>query len=324
MNINKLNIFFNPNSTNKMWFCRTCNNSFYSKVKYDDHVLYCKTAEPLILMPSKNKYIKFKNIQNTIQLPFVAYCDIESELIHKQKNNLYNHEHLMSGYKLDCVDKQYSKPVKIFDTLEKFRDGLINELDYIDKINHEKLNHEIDMSTFNQEEFDNTHICKYCDHDFTKKFNSRKITLLEKIDKYKLKRIIDDYDNNDINEETQNNLIKYYNSLNKDGEVHIIYKEHDNIGRYYSNKFSLQNMYNKVRSSIIHEKSLDIDFVNSIVTIIIYLANKHNLKIPNVIKYSNDRENILEQINNDRMTSKKVIITILNVGFNEKYNDDKV
>ena len=32
MNINKLNIFFNPNSTNKTWFCRSCNNSFYSKL----------------------------------------------------------------------------------------------------------------------------------------------------------------------------------------------------------------------------------------------------------------------------------------------------
>ena len=272
-------------------------------------------------MPSKNEYIKFKNIQNTIQLPFVAYCDIESELL--KQNNLYNHEHLLSGYKLDCVDKQYSKPVKIFDTLEKFRDGLINELDYIEKINNEKLNHEIDMSTFNQKEFDNTHKCKYCHYDFTKKFNSRKITLLEKVDKFKLKRIIDDYDNNDINEETQNNLIKYYNSLNKDGEIHIVYKRHDNVGRYHSNKFSLQNMYNKVRSSIIHEKSLDIDFVNSIVTIIICLANKYNLKIPNIIKYSNDRENILKQIDDDRMSAKKVIITILNGGFLDKYHEDK-
>ena len=176
MNINKLNIFFNPNSTNKTWFCRSCNNSFYSKVKYDDHVLYCKTAKPLILMPSKNKYIKFKNIQNTIQLPFVAYCDIESELL--KQNNLYNHEHHMSGYKLDCVDKQYSKPIQIFDTLEKFRDGLINELDYIDKINHE-----IDMTTFNQKEFDDIDKCKYCHYDFTKKYNGRKIILLEKVDK---------------------------------------------------------------------------------------------------------------------------------------------
>ena len=100
-------------------------------------------------------------------------------------------------------------------------------------------------------------------------------------------------------------MIEYYNSLNKDGEVNVIYKQNNNTGRYCSTKFSLQNMYHKVRNSIIHEKSLDIDFVDSIVTVIIYLANKHNLKISFIIKYANDRENILKQINDDRMTAKK-------------------
>ena len=82
-------------------------------------------------------------------------------------------------------------------------------------------------------------------------------------------------------------------------------------------------MFNEVRSSIIHKNCVDVDFKNSIVTIIIYLAEKHNLKIPNIIKYSKDRENILKQINNDRMTAKKVIVSILNGGFSEKYHDDK-
>ena len=158
---------------------------------------------------------------------------------------------------------------------------------------------------------------------FSKKFNGRKITLTEKVDKYKLKRIIDDFGNNNINEETQNNLKQYYNSLNKDGEVNIIYKQNNNTGRYYANKFSLQNMFNEVRSSIIHKNCIDIDFKNSIVTIIIYLAEKYNLKIPNIFKYLNDRENILKQINKDRMTAKKVIISILNGGFSNKYCDDK-
>ena len=62
---------------------------------------------------------------------------------------------------------------------------------------------------------------------------------LKKVDKYKLKRIIDDFQNNNINEETQNNLKQYYKNLNKDGEINIIYKQNNNIGRYYSNKFSL-------------------------------------------------------------------------------------
>ena len=180
------------------------------------------------------------------------------------------------------------------------------------------------MSTFDLKEFDNVKFCKYCNHNFEDKFNGRKITLLEKVDKYKLKRIIDDFVNNNINEETQHNLKQYYNRLNKDGEINIVYKQNNNTGRYYSNKFSLQNMFNEVRSSIIHKSCLDIDFKNSIVTIIIYLSKKHNLEIPNIIKYSKDRENILKQINNDRMAAKKVIITILNGGFpSDKYNDDK-
>ena len=82
-------------------------------------------------------------------------------------------------------------------------------------------------------------------------------------------------------------------------------------------------MFNEVRSSIIHKNCIDVDFKSSIVTIIIYLAEKYYLKIPNIIKYSKDRENILKQINNDRMTAKKVIIAVLNGGFSDKYHDDK-
>ena len=82
-------------------------------------------------------------------------------------------------------------------------------------------------------------------------------------------------------------------------------------------------MFNEVRSSTIHKNCLDVDFKNSIVTIIIHLSEKYNLKIPNIIKYSKDRENILKQIDNDRMAAKKVIISILNGGFSDKYHDDK-
>ena len=270
----------------------------------------------------KNKYLEFKNFKNTIQHTFIALADIESYMKYQDKN-IYEHKHLMSGYYLHCLDEKYSKKVQLFDKLEDLRDNLIKELDYIENINDKVLSYEIDMSTFDQKEFDNVKLCKYCDHNFDESYNGRKITLTEKVDKYKLKRIIDDFENNNINEETQNNLKQYYNSLNKDGEINIIYNQNNNTGRYYSNKFSLQNVFNEVRSSIIHKNCIDIDFKNSIVTIIIYLAEKHNLKFPNIVKYSKDRENILKQINNDRMTAKKVIISILNGGFCEKYHDDK-
>ena len=179
------------------------------------------------------------------------------------------------------------------------------------------------MKKFNKKEFDNVKSCIHCDQKFEEDYNGRKITLIEKVDKYKLKRIIDDFGQNNINQETQENLKKYYENLNDEGETEIIYKQNYNSGRYYSDKFSLQNMFNEVRSSIIHKDCTDIDFINSYITIIIYLTEKYKLDIPNIKKYSNDRENILKKINNDRSIAKKLIIAILNGGFTEKYHDDK-
>ena len=63
-------------------------------------------------------------------------------------------------------------------------------------------------------------------------------------------------------------------------------------------------MFNEVRASIIHKDCIDIDFINSNITIIIYLAEKYKSKIPNIKKHSNDRENILKKINDDRTIAK--------------------
>ena len=55
-------------------------------------------------------------------------------------------------------------------------------------------------------------------------------------------------------------------------------------------------MFNEVRSSIIHKDSIDIDFINNNITIIIYLAEKYKFKIPNIKKHSNYREYILKKL----------------------------
>ena len=76
----------------------------------------------MILLPSKNKYLEFKNIRNAIQHNFIAFADIESYMLYKNIKNIkiYDHNHLMSGYYLDCLDKKYSEKVKLFDKLEDF------------------------------------------------------------------------------------------------------------------------------------------------------------------------------------------------------------
>ena len=194
MNIKNITKFFYPNEKNKIYFCRNCCNKMYSQKKFNEHLQFCETNKTQLLLPSQNKYLQFKNLQNTIQHNFICYADIESQMIFN--DNIYEHEHLMSGYYLHCINKKYSKKVQLFDNLEDFRDNLINELDYIKNINKYKLNFDIDMNNFNKEKFNKVEKCKHCNQKFNENYNNRKITLIEKVDKYKLQRIIDDFDNN--------------------------------------------------------------------------------------------------------------------------------
>ena len=109
MNIKRIDLFFNPNLTKKKYFCRNC-DTLFSEIKLNDHIKLCETNKPMILLPSKNEYLEFKNIKNTIQHNFIVFADIESYMLHQNKN-IYKHEHLMSGYYLHCLNEKYSKNV---------------------------------------------------------------------------------------------------------------------------------------------------------------------------------------------------------------------
>ena len=165
MNIKNITKFFYPNDKNEIYFCRNCCNKMYSQKKFKEHQQFCESNKTQKLLPSQNKYLKFKNLQNTIQHNFIVYADIESQMIFN--DNVYNHEHLMSGYYLHCINKKYSKKVQLFDKLEDFRDNLINELDYIKNINENKLNFDTDMKNLNIKEFENVKICKHCNYNWT-------------------------------------------------------------------------------------------------------------------------------------------------------------
>ena len=86
MNIKKTDKFFNPNLKNKKYFCRNCTNIFYSEIRYDDHIKFRQSNKPMILLPSKNKYLEFKNLKNTIQHNSIAFADIESYMKYQEKN----------------------------------------------------------------------------------------------------------------------------------------------------------------------------------------------------------------------------------------------
>ena len=198
------------------FICRTCSNKFYSKVKYNEHINYCKTRKTQRLKPSNEKYIKFNKLQNCMLNNFVIYSDFECII---DKNN--EHKFISGGYLVKYRNDKFTKPVQVFNNLDDYCENLKNELKYIEKINDKHLNYKIDRKTFDKEKFDNTTHCEYCNYKFDKDYNDRKIELYERVDENKLKYIIDNYK---FNEETENTLKLYYESLNKKGQKKVIYK----------------------------------------------------------------------------------------------------
>ena len=197
--IKNLHLFItNRYIENDRFICRICLNIFYSEIKYNEHMNYCKNRKPQRLMPANDKHIKFNKLQNCMLNNFIIYSDFECII---DKNN--EHKFVSGGYLVKCRNDKFTKPVQLFDNLDDYCENLKNELDYIEKINDKHLNYKIDMKTFDQEKFDNTTNCDYCNYKFDKNYNDRKIELYERVDKNKLKWIIDNYE---FNEETENTL----------------------------------------------------------------------------------------------------------------------
>ena len=136
------------------FICRICLNIFYSEIKYNEHMNYCKTRKPQRLMPSNDKHIEFNKLQNCMLNNFVIYSDFECII---DKNN--EHKFISGGYLVKCRNDKFTKPVQIFDDLDDYCENLKNELKYIEKINDKHLNYKID-----RKKFDNTTHCEYCNY----------------------------------------------------------------------------------------------------------------------------------------------------------------
>ena len=75
---------------------------------------------PMIVMPEKDEYIKFKNYERKIKLPFMIYADFESIVVPEDngeqnpkesyKRKCQKHISCSYGYKLVCVDDKFIKP----------------------------------------------------------------------------------------------------------------------------------------------------------------------------------------------------------------------
>ena len=120
--IKNLRCFLTNKCTEKDNFtCRICLNIFYSEIKYNEHMSYCKTRKPQRLMPSNEKYIKFNKLQNCMLNNFVIYSDFEYII---DKNN--EHKFISGGYLVKCRNDRFTKPVQIFNNLDDYCENLKN------------------------------------------------------------------------------------------------------------------------------------------------------------------------------------------------------
>ena len=264
--IKNINKFISDNA-HVIKTCRNCLNVFYSKIKYKNHIEYCKFRKPKKLMPSFKKYMKFEYLKNCILNYWVIHSDFKCIIDPITKE----HEFIAGGYYLECRNNKFSKKVQTFYDLKEYTTSLVKELIYIDDIENNYLQNEIDYSTFNQEEFDNVKICKHCKCEFNHPYYDRYIILYEICDKEKLKHILE---NNDFNEEVNTLARNYYDSLDNDGCKRIVYKQTCDKNQYYEDSFCLTCLKKEIRNSIMPKNIKDIDMINCHPVILNYLCKK--------------------------------------------------
>ena len=107
-------------------FCFYCLQGFSTEEILNCNVKDCFNIrhKERIKMPKKSEYVKYKNCERKIKLPFMVYADFESILVlgdngkqnpEKSYMNKYQ-KHVASsyGYNLVCVDDKCSKPFKFY------------------------------------------------------------------------------------------------------------------------------------------------------------------------------------------------------------------
>src|SRR6266568_3685575 len=143
--VNLTNLFLEcskiTKKTTKKYICMNCIQNFKSKERLEDHKPNCIkiNGSQAVKLPKEGSYIKFKNLKNTLDVPFVIYADLESILIPLEIDTTNNsqttktHEHIPCsyGYKVVCkLDDKLSVPYKSYkgdDCIEMFFKSLFNE-----------------------------------------------------------------------------------------------------------------------------------------------------------------------------------------------------
>ena len=109
-------------------------------------------------MPKKDECVRFKMFERKIKSPFMTYADFESILVPEDNgkqnpnesytNKYQKHIACSYGYKLICVDDEFSKPFKSYlgeDAIYNFISSLIEESKCCSDVIKKHFNKELDL-----------------------------------------------------------------------------------------------------------------------------------------------------------------------------------
>ncbi len=153
--------------------CFNCDNTFSTRDQLAEHELYCKNYEACKVSLTKNKFLRFENLQNKVSVPFIIYSDFESvleEISEKQGTMLKTQKHVPSAFAFFTVcrpDERHNN-FKLFSgqgAAAKFVEMLISELVRIRQIM--EVEKSINMTRENEVEFEEATNCYLCGNLFS-------------------------------------------------------------------------------------------------------------------------------------------------------------
>ena len=162
----------------KTYFCDRCLCGFAKEdllIKHKEDCYGINTNSTRIDMPPEGSYIRFKNHQNQMPVPYVIYVDFESIIKPKpekagDKSEINSeHEACGFGYQVVRYDGQTEKPViyRGKDVVEVFLNHLECEVSNINNIfAHPKP---LIMTEQNIKDYENATKCWICEQEITKK-----------------------------------------------------------------------------------------------------------------------------------------------------------
>ena len=152
-------------------FCRYCLKAFSTEEILKSHIKDCFkiNGTQRIIMPKKDEYVKFRKYERRIRSPFTIYTNFESILMpeHNGKQNpeesytnKYQEQIACSyGYKLVCVDDEFSQSFKIYlgeDVLYNFINSMTKESKYCIEVIKKHFSKELVMTKEDNDDFNNS------------------------------------------------------------------------------------------------------------------------------------------------------------------------